>query len=1326
MEYFRALSAKIVSPRRNTPPTLRNFTIFEKAWLNIQVSEYLRPDSIAIKTHIPQDLQILSDYLLQEEIVRKDSGDPTTGICMEYFLNNNILENLVELAEPDLPRGFRCEVMRTISNLVNLLDESFLQHKTVHKAILYIFQYYSKKPKVATDYILDQTEADLPRISSLTIDPPSSFEPTYLRHFSHTSKQSSLYNSKPKAGKLGLRGWAPAPEIWQTTGKERAEWEKRQLEFHNQDFVELMYMVCSKIHGFPDILGLFFYDHEWLKAAIPDNSSLVTPPISETSNTESSENLDNKNSSSSPKANNSERSLKADTNVIRTQASDTKKKPRFEFYLFTNLLQFIYYEGKIGDYCRTALLFILELAYPHDENTSSSTQKLLSHIKLEQFILEESGFSLVICASLAAVYSQLAHRVSLFQKKSSGSQQRDTADSLYSQPDQVSNPSSSYSNKLYLNPVSTQSHEFTSKLISFSQTLNFIQDIYYRTPSSNIKKDILLNFKNYFLSTVFYPSILESNDTDGSGVAVMIYLDTMLQTFTHSDFGNLIFTFFNYESEHDTGTTDANLQRSLSLSNDTKDALLNLDNLSGTSNLLKYKSPTPSVLQFTIRDLICTNTHPSSSSDSIVTSLKLLKTITTVWCPYTLSSLFEFEHLSSSGVSQVWLANHTVAVKIHKRELEMYGELVINLESGAKAARYNRLGIRSSSFSPDFKTVSGSSLPLDDKVDTEVLSNNSNLYFNNPTRSKSIRSQNQQKHSRFNIPKNRSFYIGFISYLNDAHAKWHSHISIHENFYKIFSYPYKVNAQAGQDHRPESKHEDMFAEPVSEASKELDNCAIADEDSIAKEPNKGDQTLSDPYFNYYKNESGEKNCFDCVERKIIKDSDPLLRNLLSLLSRFFTLSSECNLALTGVIASLVCCPLRVPDGWLVFDINSLLRDTLNLQWEKSVSKSKEKVDHLSYPDKTNLGVFVNQNTSADTGIYRELSDSEGELEDLSALRKKSKALAIRIKSDLGSLPSLGNQSTNDRGQLDPSIPKRMASSRIDRFGLHQSGDTSPSSLSTSSQTQSIPQNDPLFSKQNFLFSEFEGLILDTELENAVASLPSGATKPLLYAVLCTLVDQASTIIPFVPDYKKRLRNARNALMGIVDFDQDIEMDSESEADSNKLDSQISETNIESLVEQCLSQNTSHNEQNKLDSESPEFDQDFKKHSSNGTIDTSFMQKDDFSTNANDKFGASLKGKQGINSHSSSNNFLTSNPDSGKLASNKETENHLKSPDMVLKGTSLIKKKNKLSIQSGAMPPSNINMKDFLENVIILQESIKEIVAFLQTRREDGCDDNSII
>jgi Retinoic acid induced 16-like protein len=52
------------------------------------------------------------------------------------FVFLDVLGTLVKLSESDRPFGIQAEVLRSVQNMVVLLDEQFLVHSAVHKAIL--------------------------------------------------------------------------------------------------------------------------------------------------------------------------------------------------------------------------------------------------------------------------------------------------------------------------------------------------------------------------------------------------------------------------------------------------------------------------------------------------------------------------------------------------------------------------------------------------------------------------------------------------------------------------------------------------------------------------------------------------------------------------------------------------------------------------------------------------------------------------------------------------------------------------------------------------------------------------------------------------------------------------------------------------------------------------------------------------------------------------------------------------------------------------------------------------------------------------------------
>lgn len=57
-------------------------------------------------------------------------------MCTVSYCQLDVLGTLVKLSEPDRPSGIQAEVLRAVQNMVVLLDEQFLVHSAVHRAIL--------------------------------------------------------------------------------------------------------------------------------------------------------------------------------------------------------------------------------------------------------------------------------------------------------------------------------------------------------------------------------------------------------------------------------------------------------------------------------------------------------------------------------------------------------------------------------------------------------------------------------------------------------------------------------------------------------------------------------------------------------------------------------------------------------------------------------------------------------------------------------------------------------------------------------------------------------------------------------------------------------------------------------------------------------------------------------------------------------------------------------------------------------------------------------------------------------------------------------------
>ncbi|KAK7422574.1 hypothetical protein QQX98_001597 [Neonectria punicea] len=193
-----------------------------------------------------------------------------------------------------------------------------------------------------------------------------------------------------------------------------------------------------------------------------------------------------------------------DTFVGRTQRAD--------FPLFYILMDYIHHEGKVGDFARTGLLYIIEAA-------SSSGP-------LEQWIVE-SDLSTLMATGLGALYSQLSRKLVIDHLP------HDLPPILAFSD--YEHPTSNYE------VISSCSPEFQSHLETFLSHLLFWQDVLNHCRSVDVKSTLLEHFQVIFLQQLLYPSLLESSDIDGgSSVAVLTYLRRILESLDHPDMINLI------------------------------------------------------------------------------------------------------------------------------------------------------------------------------------------------------------------------------------------------------------------------------------------------------------------------------------------------------------------------------------------------------------------------------------------------------------------------------------------------------------------------------------------------------------------------------------------------------------------------------------------------------------------------------------------------------------------------------------------------------------------------------------------------------------------
>ncbi|KAF9906606.1 hypothetical protein BX616_000670 [Lobosporangium transversale] len=581
------LKTMMTAPKAQSTSAMQ-LSQFNECWLRVQAA-ISTPEKRKLdiqQTKIPVHLKNMIDSLVVEQS-RLDDVTETTGVCMEYLLKNDCLTKLVNAcAEGDSPRGIVIETIRTIASMINLLYDRFLVHNAVHRPIV----------KLLRTCCASGTEME------------------------------------------GNEGY-------------------------HEDLVDLMYVLCSRIHGYPELLNIFFHDKQWqtVSTRFVDAQRLQknreTNALLKSISQHSDSTFTNLDNDSPPKpaaepimsggkggpifddkVDMDFPSNFSDYSSDGTESTKTKCPPKkeYEFLLFTYLSKFVHHEGKVGDFARTGLLFLMELA------TGS----------LGEYI-QDSEFATYLIAGIGALYSQLPRKLIVKGGSSNNNGKVAPAPMV---------PSRRANIELSTSPA------FRSRLDAFLKALEFCQDILVRCPNTAIARTLLTSFKVVFLESILYPSIMECADTDGSAVAVISYIDQILQTLQHEAFVDLVVGFL-MESEDD-------LEMHGKLSE-------NMEIFTEVQNLQTTSPYFTAIGRFTLKDLVLSRLK-SQSQPTVIATLKLLNTLITRHCKYALKLLsiqpenraFDIRGLNNANSSVPGSYQDVPMFNHHAHELDLFYSLI--------------------------------------------------------------------------------------------------------------------------------------------------------------------------------------------------------------------------------------------------------------------------------------------------------------------------------------------------------------------------------------------------------------------------------------------------------------------------------------------------------------------------------------------------------------------------------------------------------------------------------------------------------------------------
>ena len=280
---------------------------------------------------------------------------------------------------------------------------------------------------------------------------------------------------------------------------------------------------------------------------------------------------------------------------------------RSQFPLFFVLVQYVHHDGPVGDFARTALLYLTETA---------------SKFKPLETWMIESDLAPQMASGLGALYSRLSRQSTSLSRRSSKlavvslSDHAETVESLADPP----------------RDVQQAVKAFFSYLAFWQDTLNHCRSI-------EVSDTLLDHFQVLFVQQLLYPSLLESSDVEGgSTAAVITHLSLMLLAVDHYQ---LVERMLGYllASPNTPRVTREKSHRRQRMSVSRSKSIDQLKALAEISN-----SPSPNL--FNLLDLLVMSLK-SSHSETVNACLKLLSVIVEKHHCHVLRILFRVEEVAS-------------------------------------------------------------------------------------------------------------------------------------------------------------------------------------------------------------------------------------------------------------------------------------------------------------------------------------------------------------------------------------------------------------------------------------------------------------------------------------------------------------------------------------------------------------------------------------------------------------------------------------------------------------------------------------------------------
>lgn len=906
------------------------------------------PDQAALhhgiaRTDVVARLQDLQDALVFESN-RADDENEIPGPCMEMLLEGDILGQLVRLTANDRLAGSQAEVVRLFASLIILLEEKFLSRQAVHKPLVRLMRIC-----VGDEFY------------------------TPASHIAEEPEDSNEDEERKAWRRFGRNGSAEV------------------LGFE-EDLVDMMCHVASRLRNTPELLIIFFRERKRDAEARKAFDAAVSGS-SAGSTRASSPAGPSTPTGATPKGS----SLNIPTPASSSNGSGGGRQLAYDFPLFSYLLRFVHRESRTGELARAGLLFLVDVALApgrknlgrgkggqqqqqHQSLAISPSRRMPPRgrgsyrgrggaaargtgrievnlgpgpsVALARFMLE-SDFAEVLAAGLGAVYGLLPGKLALVKAHQTSNDRADAHQNvqrssglvasgsmlLESEETDVLASTDAQLEKLAQHGIEASTStevrrqaRLVADILEFTQDILRTSDRVHRQQShadggkdprlavelTNIARDLTKSIgralQTLFLRNILYPSLLECSDTDGSAVAVMSYLDTILSVIEDdsplADFviGWLVGLDEGMVAEKKPGVAEEILEPKRKST-----AMLQIEREAAGIGQGRAAYFSDALGRYGLRDVVKDHLTPSTSAASKTAALRLANTLSTFHGRFVPSFFID---VISDGLATSFPSG-IVAAKLFKETSES--------ERHRFSQNTGKEGTEQESESEDDFTYPGSK--KDEDVRHESLAHLPHLASANISVAQHALEMDLYLSLVLAIERGSSSQeasfssTGFENYLSDAE----------------------------QDLARDSTFIDGLRE-----LEDLSHPLLSEEESN----DQASVVINGIFTNTPTKTQGQVMELQAFKHKI-SAQDQLMRTLMATLARFFEHPPGVNVALASMISSLALCPYRSLEGFLIFASTSSNGTTEVMQeaadmfkprtaFDSDDDRSDDEIEHTSH------------------------------------------------------------------------------------------------------------------------------------------------------------------------------------------------------------------------------------------------------------------------------------------------------------------------------------------------------------------------------------------